>query len=74
LDVNHWYRMKLRGDNQPDGSAIARGKVWPADEPEPEAWTIEKHDTIPHLEGSPGIYGDGIAELYFDNISVYPSK
>jgi outer membrane protein assembly factor BamB len=73
-DANKWYRMKLRVDNRPDGTALVRGKVWPTGEPEPEAWTIEKTDTIPHLEGSPGLYGDGISELYFDNVTVYPSK
>jgi hypothetical protein len=51
-----------------------RGKVWPKGEPEPEAWTIEKTDTIAHLEGSPGLYGDGISEVYFDNVTVYPSQ
>jgi outer membrane protein assembly factor BamB len=69
-----WYRMKLRVDNQPDGTALVRGKVWPTGQPEPDAWTIEKRDTIAHREGSPGIYGDGISEVYFDNVSIYPNK
>ena len=73
-DANKWYRMKLRVDNRPDGTALVRGKVWVTGEPEPEAWTIEKTDKIAHTEGSPGIYGDGISEIYFDNVSVYPSK
>jgi outer membrane protein assembly factor BamB len=73
-DANKWYRMKLRVDSRPDGTALVRGKVWPTGEPEPEAWTIEKTDKIAHLEGSPGLYGDGISELYFDNVAVYPSK
>lgn len=73
-DANTWYRMKLRVDNRPDGTALVRGKVWPTGEPEPDAWTIEKTDKIAHLEGSPGLYGDGISELYFDNVSVYPNK
>jgi PQQ-like domain len=73
-DANTWYRMKLRVDNRPDGTAVVRGKVWPKGTPEPEAWTIEKTDTIAHLEGSPGLYGDGISEIYFDNVTVYPSK
>ena len=73
-DANKWYRMKLRVDNRSDGTALVRGKVWPTGEPEPEAWTIEKTDKIAHLEGSPGLYGDGISELYFDNVTVYPSK
>ena len=73
-DANKWYRMKLRVDNRPDGTALVRGKVWPTGEPEPAAWTIEKIDKIAHHEGSPGIYGDGISELYFDNVTVYPNK
>ncbi|MCA1583881.1 MAG: PQQ-like beta-propeller repeat protein [Acidobacteria bacterium] len=66
-----WYRMKLRVDNRPDGTALVRGKVWPTSEAEPAAWTIEKVDTIPHRMGSPGLYGDGISELYFDNVKVH---
>jgi outer membrane protein assembly factor BamB len=73
-DANTWYRMKLRVDNRPDGTAQVRGKVWPTGQPEPAAWTIEKIDRIAHHEGSPGLYGDGISELYFDNVSVYPNK
>lgn len=72
--ANTWYRMKLRVDNRPDGTALVRGKVWPTGETEPAAWTIEKTDKIAHLHGSPGLYGDGISELYFDNVSVYPNK
>jgi outer membrane protein assembly factor BamB len=70
-DADKWYRMKLRVDHQKDGSARVRGKVWAADGPEPEAWTIEKIDKVPHLMGSPGIYADGISDVYFDNVKVY---
>jgi hypothetical protein len=69
-----WYRMKLRVDNRSDGTALVRGKVWPTGEAEPDAWTVEKIDTIPHRTGSPGLYGDGISELYFDNVQVYQNK
>lgn len=72
--VDTWYRMKLRVDNRPDGTTLVRGKVWPTTESEPEAWTIEKVDTIPHRTGSPGLYGDGISELYFDNVRVYSNR
>ncbi len=65
-----WYRMKLRVDNRPDGTAQVRGKVWATGETEPAAWTIEKIDRIPHRTGSPGIYADGISDVYFDNIRV----
>ena len=43
-----WYRMKLRVENLPNGAVHVRGKVWPAADPEPAAWTIEKIDKIGH--------------------------
>ena len=69
-----WYRLKLRVDNRSDGTTQVRGKVWPTGETEPAAWTIEKVDKIPHRTGSPGIYADGISDVYFDNIAVYQNK
>jgi outer membrane protein assembly factor BamB len=71
---NTWYRMKLRVDNQKDGTARVRGKVWPVGQPEPAAWTIEKVDRIPHVKGSPGVYGDGISDVMFDNLRVYRNQ
>ena len=73
-DADKWYRMKLRVDHQKDGTARVRGKVWPADTAEPAAWTIEKVDKIPHLMGSPGIYADGISDVYFDNVKIYRNQ
>jgi outer membrane protein assembly factor BamB len=73
-DADKWYRMKLRVDHQKDGTARIRGKVWPADAAEPTAWTIEKVDKIPHVMGSPGIYADGISDVYFDNVKVYRNQ
>jgi outer membrane protein assembly factor BamB len=73
-DADKWYRMKLRVDQQKDGTARVRGKVWAADAAEPEAWTIEKIDRIPHVIGSPGIYADGISDVYFDNVKVYRNQ
>ena len=70
-DADKWYRLKLRVDPLPDGTARVRGKVWATGEPEPDAWTIEKLDKIGHRHGSPGIYADGISDVYFDNVSVY---
>ena len=73
-DVNKWYRMKLRVQNQPGNATLVQGKVWPVGEPEPAAWTIEKTDKIPHRAGAPGIYADGIADLFFDNLRVYRNQ
>ena len=66
--------MKLRVDHLPNGTARVRGKVWPTSDPEPAAWTVEKIDTIPHKMGSPGLYGDGISDVYFDNFKVYKNQ
>jgi outer membrane protein assembly factor BamB len=77
-----WYRMKLRVETLPDGKVRARGKVWERDAQEPAEWTIEKVDATPNLKGSPGIYGDAPshesnanlrAEIFYDNIKVYPN-
>lgn len=78
--LDAWYRMKLRVDHRSDssdssdGSTVVRGKVWPTGQPEPAAWTIEKIDKIPHVRGSPGIYADGISDVYFDNLRVYKNQ
>ena len=69
-----WYRLKLQVENLPDGKTRARGKVWPASEAEPAAWMIERIDPIPNRQGAPGIFGNGLAELYFDNVKVYANK
>ncbi|HZH31813.1 MAG TPA: PQQ-binding-like beta-propeller repeat protein [Pyrinomonadaceae bacterium] len=69
-----WYRMKLSVENTPDGRTRARGKVWPAGEAEPAAWMIERFDPLPNRQGAPGIFGNGLAELYFDNLKVTPNK
>ena len=69
-----WYRMKLQVENLPDGKTRARGKVWPVGEAEPAQWMIERIDPIPNRQGAPGIFGNGLAELYFDNVKVYANK
>ena len=64
-----WYRLKLRVDK--DGNSVrARGKAWPASDPEPEAWMLERVDPIPNLHGSPGVYADATVEVSIDNVSV----
>ena len=66
-----WYHMKFKVeivDNQ--GKIYA--KVWPRNEAEPKAWTIEATDPQPNYEGSAGIYANStMAPLYLDNIKVY---
>jgi len=69
-----WYRLKLSVDNLPEGKTRARGKVWRVGEPEPAAWMIERVDPIPNRQGAPGIFGNALAEIYFDNLKVYANK
>ena len=77
---NVWYRMKFQASveddaNAPEGKvAVLRGKVWPKDEAEPKEWTVTARDESPQTTGSPGLYGNAkVAELYLDNLEVYPN-
>ncbi len=76
-----WYSMKLTVEVQGD-KAIARGKVWPRDQPEPKAWTLTVEDTTPNREGAPALYGNSTGiqektpgtEIYYTNVKVTPNK
>ena len=78
LYMNIAIGMKFRvATEEVDGQqrAVLRGKVWPRDQAEPDAWTIEAVDESPNLNGSPGLYGNAKdAELYLDNIRVYENN
>ena len=65
-----WYTVKMKVDVV-DGTAIVRGKVWPREEEEPAAWTIEAQDPLPNETGSPGLYGYSASTIYFDNFKVW---
>jgi outer membrane protein assembly factor BamB len=69
-----WYHLKLQVENLPDGKVRARGKAWAVGEAEPSAWLIEKVDSIPNRQGSPGIYADAPFEVFFDNLKVTSNK
>lgn len=69
-----WYHLKLTVENLPDGKTRARGKAWPVGEPEPTAWMVERIDPIPNRQGAPGIFGNGLSDVYFDNLKVYANK
>ncbi len=72
-----WYRVKVRVDVG-DKETRIRGKVWPRESAEPDAWTIDVVDSYPNKEGSPGIYAYSPGttakskgpEVFFDNIQV----
>ena len=69
-----WYRLKLQVENLPDGKVRARGKAWPASEPEPADWILERTETLGNHQGSAGIFADAPNEIYIDNIKVTPNK
>jgi hypothetical protein len=73
-DETKWYTIKFKAAVE-DGKAVLRGRVWPRDEKEPTAWTIEAVDETPNTQGSPGLFGNANeAEFYIDNISVTPNS
>jgi outer membrane protein assembly factor BamB len=69
-----WYRLKLRVENTADGKTRVRGKAWPVAEPEPAEWPIDRIDSIPNQQGSPGIFADAQFGVYFDNLRVSPNQ
>jgi outer membrane protein assembly factor BamB len=70
-EADRWYHLKLEVSKSADGAVVARGKVWPRGEAEPAEWMVERRDTHPNLEGSPGIYADAQpVEVFFDNLEV----
>jgi hypothetical protein len=71
VEPDVWYTMKFQAENR-DGKAILRGKVWPRDQKEPAAWTIEAADEAPNTVGSPGLFGNASdAEIFIDNVKVF---
>lgn len=65
-----WYTLKLQASLE-DGKAILKGKVWPREEAEPDAWTVTAIDEAPNRNGSPGLFGNATnAEYFIDNVNV----
>ena len=52
------------------GARARQGLAWPAAEPEPESWLLDRIDPIGHRHGSPGLYADAPVEVFFDNVKV----
>jgi outer membrane protein assembly factor BamB len=65
-----WYRLKLRVENLANGQVRAQGKAWPASEPEPAAWTIDKVDPIGNRQGAPGLFLDAQYGVHLDNFTL----
>ncbi len=70
---NTWYTMKFQAVTA-GSTTLLKGKVWPRDEKEPDAWTVEAVDDTGNLNGSPGLFGNANeAEILYDNILVTPN-
>jgi outer membrane protein assembly factor BamB len=65
-----WYHLKLKVQNQADGTTHIQGKAWKTGDPEPGQWIIDKVDDIPNRKGSPGLFSDAQFGAYFDNLKV----
>jgi outer membrane protein assembly factor BamB len=77
-----WYRLKLTVEYK-DGKAIAKGKVWPRERPEPEEWTVTVEDPVPNRRGAPALYGNATGilgptspgtEIHYSNVKITPNK
>jgi outer membrane protein assembly factor BamB len=69
-----WYHLKLRVENQPDGTVRARGKAWPTGEAESAVWSIDKVDPIGNRQGAPGIFAFAQFGAYVDNIKIVANQ
>jgi outer membrane protein assembly factor BamB len=73
VEPDVWYRAKLRVDVAGE-KGTARAKVWKKGEPEPAGWSISLEDPIVVQEGSPGLYGDSVTDIYYDDFTVKVSE
>lgn len=76
IAASTWYCMKTRVDLDAKGDGIVRAKVWKKGDAEPEAWTIEVPHKDAHKNGSPGVYGFALQNMfrvYVANIRVTPN-
>lgn len=65
-----WYHLKLKVQNNADGTTHVQGKAWKTGDPEPAEWLVDKVDPTPNRQGSPGLYSDAQFGAYFDNLKV----
>jgi outer membrane protein assembly factor BamB len=69
-----WYRLKLRVENQTNGSVRVQGKAWAVGSPEPDKWMIEKIDPHGNRQGAPGVFIDAQFGAYLDNLKLTANK
>lgn len=69
-----WTSMKLRVTSSGEGKWLIEGKAWPADQKEPQAWTISTTDTVAPPAGQASIWGHPYSDtpIRFDDLSSAP--
>ncbi len=69
-----WYRLKLRVQNQTDGSVRVQGKAWAVGEAEPPDWMIDHADPIGNRQGAPGLYLNAEFGAFLDNLRLTENR
>ena len=77
IKTKSWYRLKTKVNVLEDGTGLIQAKAWPSEEEEPDEWTLEVPHSMPHLQGSPGLYAmspQSKKKVYIDNIKIFQNR
>ena len=77
IKTKSWYRLKTKVNVLEDGTGLIQAKAWPSEEEEPDEWTLEVSHSMPHLQGSPGLYAmspQSKKKVYIDNIKIFQNR
>ena len=77
IKTKSWYRLKTKVNVLEDGTGLIQAKAWPREEEEPDEWTLAVPHSIPHLQGSPGLYAmspQSKKKVFIDNIKIFQNR
>jgi len=77
IKTKSWYRLKTKVNVLEDGTGLILAKAWPREEEEPDEWTLAVPHSIPHLQGSPGLYAmspQSKKKVFIDNIKIFQNR
>ncbi|MFC7339437.1 PQQ-binding-like beta-propeller repeat protein [Haloferula chungangensis] len=77
ITPNTWYTLKTHVKPNGDGTGTVFAKVWPREDDEPEAWTIEVPVKHCHPNGAPAVFAfspQAQKRVYVDNIKLESAK
>ncbi|MFZ5601144.1 MAG: hypothetical protein ACOY7J_01710, partial [Pseudomonadota bacterium] len=71
-ELNTRYQFRVQWEDK-DTSTQVRGKVWKAEDPEPETWQIQVEDTDPdhYTRCRAGVWSSGAAENFWNDLSLH---